>query len=177
MPGIRTRSNTPYMSVEQRQYFTKKRDELFKDMGRYMNDKDIMKMPGLGIYTDYRMWRLHDVLPETNQVNPMHLYLLTRHEFIMYTDKILYEAECSHAVGDIDDELYQLILAEVSIRRMYVESEINPASKKMLQALLTRDEIKAVGDRLGESIKNYCTSAWRALRKTSSDETDDMPIR
>lgn len=177
MPGIRTRSNQPYMSVEQRHYFTKKRDEIFKDLGRYSGDSDIMKMPGLNIYRDYRLWRLHDVLPETNQVHPMHLYLSTRNEFISYTDKILYEAECSHAVGDIDDQLYQLILAEVSIRRMYVESEINPASKKMLQALLTRDEIQAVGDRLGESIKNYCKSAWRAIRETSGNETNDMSLR
>jgi hypothetical protein len=105
------------------------------------------------------------------------LYINTRNDFMIYTDRIIHEAKCSHAVKDIDDDLFELIIAEVSLRRMYVESEIDISAKKMLQQLLTRNEIKAVGKRLGESIKSYCVEAWRFLRESTDNKTDDVSVR
>ena len=147
---IETHSGTPHMSHEQRLYFETKKKEALGGLESFFGDKDFWKMPMCSQYRDFHTWRQNDV--KTGYMHPVHILKCNHDQFIKYAEKIDYESRCKYEAGDISEELYDAIIEELSIRRIFFDAEFSTETKKIIHKIYNEEERTEIRSRFSKSL-------------------------
>ena len=147
---IETHSGTPHMSHEQRLYFERKKREALAGLESFFGDKDFWKMPVCSQYRDFHTWRMHDV--KSGCIHPVHILKCNYDQFIKYIEAVDYESRCKYEAGDISQELYDAIVGEMEIRRLFFDAEFSTEAKKIIHKIYNAEERAEIRSRFSKSL-------------------------
>jgi hypothetical protein len=115
MKKMETYSGTPAFSQEQRDYYFRRRAELQKEFEMFEDCPELRRLPIPILRLPFVEWRKQDI--RCSRANPVHLALLCAHASKKQELENIYELECAKESNNIDDELYETLLADVMDRK------------------------------------------------------------
>jgi hypothetical protein len=155
-----TFSKTPYMSVEQRQYFLDRRAKLVKESPELLEFEDIHRYSGIWEQLDYKAFMRADC----HQIgrHPIHLAFLMLYEYRRTYAKRTIELDDALRAGHIEIPLHECLKFELDMNKAYVESQFCVNAKKEYDKVYgeTKDRANFV-ERLQQTINERLNAAAR----------------
>jgi len=171
---IETHSGTPHMSHEQRLYFERKKKEALGGLESFFSDKDFWKMPMCSQYRDFHTWRMNDV--KKGVMHPIHILKCNYDQFIKYIEMIDYESTCKYEAGDISEELYDAIVSEMEIRRIFFDAEFSIEAKKIIHKIYNEEERAEIRGRFSKSLIECAKEQIESRSKICAECTGEVSL-
>lgn len=111
---METHSGLPALSNEQREYYEKKRREVFEQAPELIGRSDLHRIPISYVSLSFFEWRKRDI---KSRIHPVQLALLCGESSYKQEQEHRYEITSAHEAGYITDEQRDQFIAEVDNRR------------------------------------------------------------
>lgn len=129
---LQTLSGTPAFSVEQRNYFNKKQQEIKDTLGDFcFLDPEFKRFPMFTRYFDYQMFLKTDL--KNQATHPIHLYMQTLQLFFKQCDQKEHDLKTQLEFNEISEEEYNNKINEIKVKKLLAQSEFDLSVKSKIK--------------------------------------------
>lgn len=129
---LHTLSGTPAFSVEQRNYFNKKQQEIKDTLGDFcFLDPEFKKFPMFTRYFDYQMFLKTDL--KNQATHPIHLYMQTLQLFFKQCCQKEHDLKTQLEFNEISEEEYNNKINEIKVKKLLAQSEFDLSVKSKIK--------------------------------------------
>ena len=129
---LKTLSGTPAFSVEQRNYFNKKQQEIKDTLGDFcFLDPEFKRFPMFTRYFDYQMFLKTDL--KNQATHPIHLYMQTLQLFFKQCVQKENDFKTQLEFNEITEDEYNNKINEIKVKKLLAQSEFDLSVKSKIK--------------------------------------------